>query len=76
MTLYWGNAVMKVLNLAKARWSPMCGYVRPMEAARELGISRLEAELALRLLVEWKQVGYRSADGRYYWIEEKKAVGQ
>lgn len=45
-----------------------------MDAARKLGISRLNSELALRVLLAWKRVGYRGVDGRYYWIEEQKAV--
>jgi hypothetical protein len=43
---------------------------RPMEIARELGLTRLEAELALRYLLDGKRVGYRKDDGRYYAIYE------
>lgn len=66
----WGKLVNEVYLFCKARWEPRGLYARPMDVARALNVTRLEAELALQVLVAWKHVGRRDLDGRYYFIPE------
>jgi hypothetical protein len=47
-------------------------YVRPMDLVRRLGCTRVEAELSLKLCVEWKAAGKRESDGRYYFIDPRQ----
>lgn len=68
---------MKNATAAKLIWETqkllranMGKYFFPVQVARELEISRVEAELALRMCVEYGRV-FRRSDGRYLLRDER-----